>query len=26
VALTLALVGLLLSEWLSKRLNVMLGR
>lgn len=26
VSLTLALVGLLLSEWLSKRLNVMLGR
>jgi molybdate transport system permease protein len=26
VSLTLALIGLLLSEWLSKRLNVMLGR
>ena len=26
VSLTLALIGLLLSEWLAKRLNVMLGR
>jgi hypothetical protein len=26
VSLTLALVGLLLSEWLGRRLNTMLGR